>query len=130
MTYPPRVVSSRFRSFQVAAGLCQAAGIQVTIGHVLTIEDEDVILRVHADTAQPSEHPLVGKRFRPARIDGVADCALREQTRSHRNDRRQCGHRGRDESFEHGRCPSGRMLARGRGAWRPAPPVRRRYDGR
>src|SRR6267142_5565298 len=48
-----------------------APGVQVDVQDILPIEDEYVVLAIHADSAQPSKHPSVWQRLRPGQIDLV-----------------------------------------------------------
>jgi len=51
------------------------ARFQIALGDVLPVENEHVVLRVHAHAAQSSEHPAVRQRLRPREIGLVARCA-------------------------------------------------------
>ena len=46
----------------------ESARVQLAIENVLPVEDEHVILRIDAGSAQASEHPAIGQRLRPVDV--------------------------------------------------------------
>ena len=46
-------------------------GVQITLEHVLTIQDRHVVLPVHTKAAQAANDPSVRKGLRPGPIDLV-----------------------------------------------------------
>src|SRR5260370_4884625 len=68
-------------------------GIQVSVQHVLPIQEQYMVLGIHAYSAEPSEYPAVGERLRPRHVDLVLRrTALRQQrgrTKNSSHDR-QC----------------------------------------
>ena len=50
----------------------QMPGIQFTVQHVLAIEEEHVVLRIDAMSAEPARNPSIRKPLREGDIDLVA----------------------------------------------------------
>ena len=54
--------------------------IQVSVQHVLPIQEQYMVLGIHTYSAEPPQYPLVGERLRPRQVDLVfRRCALRPQ---------------------------------------------------
>src|ERR1700682_1855139 len=55
----------------------QAPGVQIRLQHVLPVEEEDVVLGIHTNSAQASDDPSVGQGLGPRRIDLIPGRATR-----------------------------------------------------
>src|SRR5258708_7138845 len=95
--------------------------IEVALEHVLPIEDEDMVLRVHAEAAQASDDPSIREGLRPGEIHFVlGPGALRTRRRGHRPANHNGAHQrgGRHDFRNNAACGyhSSRSVLQ---AWRP-----------
>jgi hypothetical protein len=83
----------------------EARRVQIALIDVLAIQNQHVIVGVHADAAEPPKRPLVGQRLRPGEIGLVPHGALlsadggRERERRRRDEQQSNLHSHRSVPF-------------------------------
>ncbi len=92
----------------------EMTGIQVDLRHVLAVQEEHVVVQIHADSAESADHPAVREGLRPGAVDFILQHdALRPQRVRRRRGYR--AHHGSDQKAISHWMLSGRSIVGDRG---------------